>query len=213
MSFYSTEGVVESAGSKVFKPGVSVVKFNGAKFEPAKKDGSGDKVLTFYFVDDTGAEMNYKHWEVKMENAKGLAGKPHLSNRTLKINGKEFIFKKDAIITEQESVAITFDTFNKITKHVTNRFDESINISGNSYIEYSNNVVKALTPHIGKEVKIATEYKGAYLNIRTKQPFLANIEDISTLEKLSLKTTKDEVTPDNDDAPSALTPSTTEVGW
>ncbi len=211
MSFYSTEGVIESAGSKVFKPGISVVKFNGAKFEPAKKDGSGDKVLTFYFVDETGAEMNYKHWEVKMENAKGLAGKPHLSNKTLKINGVEFNFKKDAIITEKESIAITFDTFNKLTKHVTNRFDESINISGNSYADYSANVVKALAPFIGKEVKIATEYKGAYLNIRTKQPFLASVDDTTTLEKLSLKLTKDEVTPDQEEVPATTT--STDAGW
>ncbi|MGL4343551.1 MAG: hypothetical protein ACRCRZ_03230 [Metamycoplasmataceae bacterium] len=193
---YGTEGVSGESGNLIFPVGVNECFFKEATFASAKKDNSGDNVLTFHFVDDKGAEINFKAWEVIPDKSKGLAGKLHLSSRTLTLGDKKFEFVKDKTITENESIAINFERFNKIIKHVTNRFDSELVIpTAKSYADFCKNIIKLLEPHKGKKVKLATQYKGQYVNIKSTIPFLADVTDNKTLENLKLNLVKEEPTP------------------
>lgn len=175
---FSTEGVQEQV-SKTFTPGISTVKFTGVTFQSAKKDGTGDPVIAMNFSDGV-AEMNKKVWSP----TSNLEGQEIKFDRNINVNGKTYELKAGSTYTKEQADAVAMHNFLAEIKHLTNRLDESMNVSGNSYAEFAKDLITKTNPHKGKEVKIATEFKGQYLEIRKNRPFLANVDDSGTLEKL-----------------------------
>ena len=62
---YGFDENVDKSNINLMAPGINEnVELVSVAYEPAKKDGTGNKVLRFTFKNEAGAEFNHIEWEI-----------------------------------------------------------------------------------------------------------------------------------------------------
>lgn len=206
---YNVEEGQESTGStiKYVKPGINIVTLKSIIPGTRKVNGEETKVAIFTFENETGGTAEYVLFPFNPD-AQFVQNK---IGKEIKYNAKIKHFKtgavleipKGKVLTDDEAKSVALDSYLNEIKHIRNRFDETIVITGKDFIDLAKNLATALKPFFGiKKIKLAAEKNGKFTNIKKYVPFLADLEDVKTLEALILKMESEEPTPDTETPPA-----------
>lgn len=181
---YGTSEVRADDARPFFTVGISEnVVIKSADFENSRLDGTGSDVLAFTFMQPNGAIFRKIVWEVDpIRVAKFSKDYPRMHSR----NNEKAGYVKGEVITDEQSVRIAYDDFNRFIKHILTKYmseEEATITNVKSYKDFCMMVIKKLSGKLDKKIRLKTVYNSnGYLDLPRYGNFIEPMDiEISTL--------------------------------
>lgn len=204
MNYGGSESSNLDGSTSTINVGIQRIKLKEVLFESAKKDGLGDSVLTFVFVNSNGVEEKLRMWKINEDQVKTspLVNSVIKYKSTILYGGKEYKFEEGKPLTSELALVRAYYDLDVKIKHIISKFTNDVMLEGvTSYETLAKSVRNKLKDFYNIEIEGLFEYdKKGYVHLYSKIPFLQKVNEnlIQNKSLLKARLVKEEVTSTDD---------------